>query len=1077
MVNQKGKRLMQSKVEKDAKGTVSHNKCSLVINGQPVTILCSSLFYFRIPKGLWKDRLRKVKGAGYNAIDVYVPWNYHETREGKFDFQGEKDLDLFLSLARKVGLYVVIRPGPYICSEWDGGGLPAWLFVKEGIKIRQNDPLYLSYVRKWYEKVIRILKKHQITHNGSIILFQLENELDFFPCHDPKGYISTLRDIAKDNGVAVPLIVCVGQGDYERAGSGVEGVLTSTNLYFIPPNVFLPADNPEVEKVATSYLNLIHKRKRPGIIMETEREPMLIKRLLSVGLKMASPYLQTSGTNLGYWHGQNNWSEPFSFLRTDYDFGGMISGTGTLRKSYYEYRCLTHLIISLRNWFALAEGFSSKDNRDILVTNTLLGVSSGDRERKCVYYLKNMDTYLIFLANLTDSPQETRIKVGKEYFPKEVKLTVVPRYVAILPYNLSLEKYGLPAVLRYSSSEIFTIRKFNDRTLLILYGEESSEGEALLELELKAEEKYSDLRYSLSGSKIIINYAHKSEYQFMVLQFRNGAILEIIVTTKEKAGKFWFIEEENGKSWMFSEAELVYPEVIGESKDYILEYKPGIHNLLILAPEKPASILNKKDFTYHLPTGSIRWSFHIENKVPGLPSLTDWNCVPGAPEVDPDFSDTPWPYNPKEPEPLEKSGIYQGFGWYRTLFSLEKELPPPTFLLMSHGADIICAYLNGRYIGTKIPGGDFFLFEVSQAVKEGTNHLALRTEIWGHSNFDSGGVPSLKLGSVRGLWGPVSLLYDYLDISQDWKYKLVKTDFGRAEKLPDSPLEAQLKYDDQEWKLNGYREWIVPSKPYYAWCRKWVSLPGNIKSGQEDGVILQLENIGVDFWLWVNGNFIARGSSRKKMDVFDISEIVHPREKILIAIFCKGEGEGANGKIGLWKGKRLNKVWKVRGKLYGEVHKWYEENFYPLKLSKKVNLPVVLEQGSINWYQTEFRLKLNDNMEASINLALDGENFKATIFLNGKLIGRLIFSSEINFRLVGGILEKEVYLPEAYLKHHNRLVIIFEAIGQKEKSKINSIALKYNRDDSGTPCAWIKFRFSDFASRKIMKKFAKIVKL
>ena len=1039
------------------KDTISHNKCSLVINGQSVITLCSSLFYFRIPKGLWTDRLRKVKGAGYNTIDVYVPWNYHETLEGKFDFQGEKDIDLFLSLVREVGLYVVIRPGPYICSEWDGGGLPAWLFIKEGIKIRQNDPLYLSYVRKWYKEVIRILKPHQITEGGSIILFQLENELGFFLCGDPKGYISTLKDIARDNGVTVPLIVCAGQGDYEKAGSEAEEVLTSANLYFA-------GDNPKVEEVATSYLNFAHKRKSVGMVMETEREPILVKRLLSAGLKMVSPYLQTSGTNLGYWHGQNNWSEPFSFLRTDYDFGGMISGTGTLRKSYYEYRCLTHLITSLRNWFALAKGFSSKENSDILVTNTALGVPDVDRKRKYIYYLKNMDTCLLFLANLTDSTQETRIKVGEEDFPKQAKLTIAPHYVAILPYNLSLEKYGVPAILRYSSSEIFTIRKFNHRTLLILYGEESSEGEVALELKLEAKEKYSDLRCSSSGSKIIINYAHKSEYQFMVLQFKDGTILEIIVTTKEKAGKFWFIEEEKGKSWMFSQAYLVYPETTKGSKDHILEYKPGMHDLLILTPEKPRGILNKKDFIYHSPTRSIRGSFYIENKIPVLPSLTNWNYVPGAPEVDPDFNDIGWPRNMKEPQPLEKSGIYQGFGWYRTLFSLEKELPRPTFLLMSYGADIISAYLNEKYIGTKIPGGDFFLFNISEVIKEGTNHLALRTEIWGHSNFDHNRVSSLKLGSLRGLWGAAFLLYDYLDISQDWKYNLVKTDFGCAEKLPGSPSKAQLEYDEQGWNSSDYGQWTAPSKPYCVWYRKWASLPGNVKSGQEDGVILQLENIGIDFRLYVNGNFVGRGSAKKKMNVFDISEIVHGgEEKILIAILCKRKGRKDNGKIRLWKSKKLNKIWKVRGKLYGEVHKWYEGNSYPLELSKKISFPVVLEQGSINWYQTEFELELNDNIEAPINLALDGENLKATIFLNGKLIGRLIFNSEIDFELVGGILEKEVYLPEAYLRRHNTLVIIFEAIGQKEKSKINSIALRYNKDGD-TACAWIKFRFSDLAS-------------
>ena len=97
---------------------------AIYIHDRPVIILCGSLFYFRIPRALWQDRLQKIRDAGYNCIDVYIPWNYHELVEGGWDFSGERDVEMFFQLAVETGLWIVARPGPYICSEWDGGALP-----------------------------------------------------------------------------------------------------------------------------------------------------------------------------------------------------------------------------------------------------------------------------------------------------------------------------------------------------------------------------------------------------------------------------------------------------------------------------------------------------------------------------------------------------------------------------------------------------------------------------------------------------------------------------------------------------------------------------------------------------------------------------------------------------------------------------------------------------------------------------------------------------------------------------------------------------------------------------------------
>ena len=133
---------------------ISLDKRGLIIDGQYTIILCASLFYFRIPAELWRDRMKKIRLAGYNCIDVYFPWNFHELDKGEWCFSGQRDVDRFLTIAGQEGLYVVARPGPYICSEWDGGSLPAYLFTEENMKIRDNDPEFLNYVSKWYDRIL-----------------------------------------------------------------------------------------------------------------------------------------------------------------------------------------------------------------------------------------------------------------------------------------------------------------------------------------------------------------------------------------------------------------------------------------------------------------------------------------------------------------------------------------------------------------------------------------------------------------------------------------------------------------------------------------------------------------------------------------------------------------------------------------------------------------------------------------------------------------------------------------------------------------------------------------------------------
>ncbi|MFI7461342.1 beta-galactosidase [Nonomuraea sp. NPDC049646] len=312
----------------------------LRIDGVPRVLLCASLFPFRVPREQWRDRIAAVARLGYHALDVYVPWNFHETEPDIWDFSGQRDIEHFLELARAAGLLVLARPGPYICSEWDGGGLPAWLPLTDGLRLRQNEPRYLAEVERWFRRIMPILARHQHTRGGPVMLVQVENELDFFDCDDPGGYVEVLARSARTHGIEVPLVACAGQGDIVRAGGTATDVAAAVNLY--PDD-----DSSDVERHAAHYEEALRKQDLPLLVTETNRLHRTLKRLLVCGARLLGPYLQASGWNGEYGTAVNNWGDVLGFMTHDYDFGGVLDPAGAERPDAVEARRLAALVDAL----------------------------------------------------------------------------------------------------------------------------------------------------------------------------------------------------------------------------------------------------------------------------------------------------------------------------------------------------------------------------------------------------------------------------------------------------------------------------------------------------------------------------------------------------------------------------------------------------------------------------------------------------------------------------------------------------------------------------------------------------------
>ncbi|MEV6111540.1 beta-galactosidase [Streptomyces sp. NPDC052109] len=200
--------------------TIGYDRYSLLVDGRRLVVWSGEMHPFRLPSpSLWRDVLQKMRAHGYNAVSIYVAWNYHSPAPGTYDFTGVRDLDLFLRMAAETGLYVILRPGPYINAEVDGGGFPGWLTATAGTA-RTDDPTYLGHVDAWLTQVNRIARRHLFTQGaGTVLLYQIENEYDAHVDATGRAYLSHLYKKVRADGIDVPLF----HNDKGRNGYWVPG--------------------------------------------------------------------------------------------------------------------------------------------------------------------------------------------------------------------------------------------------------------------------------------------------------------------------------------------------------------------------------------------------------------------------------------------------------------------------------------------------------------------------------------------------------------------------------------------------------------------------------------------------------------------------------------------------------------------------------------------------------------------------------------------------------------------------------------------------------------------------------------
>ena len=312
---------------------------TFMVDGKPVVIKAAEIHYPRIPREYWEHRIEMCKALGMNTICLYVFWNIHEQTPDNFDFEGQNDVAEFCRLAQKHGMYIIVRPGPYVCAEWEMGGLPWWLLKKEDIKLRSNDPYYMERVQKFLKAIGGELEDLQYNKGGNIIMVQVENEFGAYGTDKP--YIRNVRDAVKAGGFTdVELFQCDWSSNFMN--NALDDLLWTVN-FGTGANIdaqfkTLKEARPDSPLMCSEFWSgwfdhwgRAHETRDAATMIAGMKD--MLDRDISFSL-----YMTHGGTTWGHWGGAN--SPAYSAMCSSYDYDAPISEAGWVTDKYFAVRDL-----------------------------------------------------------------------------------------------------------------------------------------------------------------------------------------------------------------------------------------------------------------------------------------------------------------------------------------------------------------------------------------------------------------------------------------------------------------------------------------------------------------------------------------------------------------------------------------------------------------------------------------------------------------------------------------------------------------------------------------------------------------
>ncbi|XP_070256157.1 beta-galactosidase-1-like protein 2 [Myotis yumanensis] len=300
-------------------------------------IFGGSVHYFRVPRAYWRDRLLKMKACGLNTLTTYVPWNLHEPQRGTFDFSGNLDLEAFVRMAAEVGLWVILRPGPYICSEIDLGGLPSWLLRDSGMMLRTTYKGFTEAVDLYFDHLMSRVVPLQYKHGGPIIAVQVENEYGSYN-KDP-AYLPYVKKALEDRGIVELLLT---SDNKDGLSNGViDGVLATINLQSqhdlqLLTIFLLSVQGVQPKMVMEYWTGWFDSWGGPHNILDASEVLKTVSAIIDAGSSI-NLYMFHGGTNFGFINGAMHFHDYKSDV-TSYDYDAVLTEAGDYTAKYVKLR-------------------------------------------------------------------------------------------------------------------------------------------------------------------------------------------------------------------------------------------------------------------------------------------------------------------------------------------------------------------------------------------------------------------------------------------------------------------------------------------------------------------------------------------------------------------------------------------------------------------------------------------------------------------------------------------------------------------------------------------------------------------
>jgi len=987
-----------------------------MINGEPCFLFGGEMHYSRIPRGLWEDRLNKMKQCFLNTYSSYSFWNYHEKERGNVNLAELEDI---LGLAHNIDLHVIVRCGTYACAEWDCGGYPHWLLTSN-FQFRDFNKQYLMLEKDWHGKFSKVVIPYQFPQ-GPVILYQVENE---FFWHDRK-YLPYLYKMARDLGITIPIFV---NENFE-----VEDICPLINAIDLYPGEW---DFFEPSFWMFKYMRKNHDKprfiaeleggwfSRYGGQLPTQRgkwDPnwteVLTKFFIATGLNGTIMYMFDGGTNFNYWPSGGD-----ARLTTTYDYDACIRESGELHERYYRMRLIGGFIDTFGK---ILVQMKPKLNYFKLL---FFGIKRIFNKKRPVAFIRSLnESQFSFILN--DNPnkiknKEINFKLENIEEKKKISVIIPPKSLKIIPINIKISE---KVKIEYCTAEIFRItsEKIADKNIifLICYDKKNIKNEISIKIENESDSKILQLDHSIPICEVL-NISDKNK-------------LCVISINKDLAKKTQFF---NGIP-IISNIYFAEPQILQTSRNE-LNIELDSNKIILWIPEIASinsiklKLLDGTDNTYEINPKSIKNGLkYFEINDSNIKEFNqfenpkiEFNKLKYKSDSEPlliDYNDNNWK-NMDHIISLEESGFYKnGFYIYRVKFSTPDIISQESFEIILNlgirGHSLVI--LNGISFGL---GRGVRLLNIAKLLKKGDNKntLIILVENDGHRHFANVWERSGLTRTPILMFGKENSLKIRFTRTRKLKGDKIPLKLKRALFLPaniiSKPLDKLKAMVGEGMTLSGifglFSVYLNIKNEGYLWYKStFYYEEEKIEEFKKTNkrLWLMMDKVGQNCKIWLNNTVIDTLYNRKNANGFDITDLLKPGKNVLLVAMNLRGGYTILSNVYLTEGYELTDF-KIQYGFNGQIGKYFlpEINTDDWQTIEDKSFMFV-QKEPVGWFKIQFKIKeKKSDIICPLKLIIPKEiKGTALIFLNEKHIGR--------YEDIGP--QFEYYLPEPWLKWNGEI--------------------------------------------------------